>query len=71
MTPAFTSDARPLSFDEIGIDGNYDHKTVKHSVGEYVDGMAHTNGIESFWALMKRGYNGTYHKIHPSICIDT
>ena len=37
------------------------HKTIKHSVGEYVCGMASTNGIESFWALMKRGYHGTYH----------
>ena len=34
---------------------------MKHSVGEYVNGMAHTNGIESFWALLKRGYHGTYH----------
>ncbi len=39
----------------------FEHKTVKHSVGEYVNGMAHTNGIESFWALLKRGYHGTYH----------
>ena len=37
------------------------HKTVKHSAGEYVRGMAHTNGIESFWATLKRGYVGTYH----------
>ena len=37
------------------------HETVKHSVSEYVNGMAHTNGIESFWALLKRGYHGTYH----------
>ena len=37
------------------------HKTVKHSIGEYVKGMAHTQGIESFWALLKRGYHGTYH----------
>ncbi|MCY3885964.1 MAG: IS1595 family transposase [Gammaproteobacteria bacterium] len=43
----------------------FPHKTVKHSVGEFVDGMAHTNGIESFWALMKRGYHGTYHKMSP------
>ena len=28
---------------------------------EYVSGQAHTNGIESFWALLKRGYHGTYH----------
>ena len=39
----------------------FEHGTVKHSVGEYVNGMAHTNGIESFWALLKRGYHGTYH----------
>lgn len=38
----------------------YDHKTVKHSVGEYVRDQAHTNGIESFWALLKRGYIGVY-----------
>ncbi|WP_419554672.1 IS1595 family transposase [Candidatus Poriferisodalis sp.] len=37
------------------------HEVVAHSVGEYVRGMAHTNGIESFWALMKRGYAGTFH----------
>ena len=39
----------------------FKHETVKHSVSEYVNGMAHTNGIESFWALLKRGYHGTYH----------
>ena len=39
----------------------YTHKTVNHSVGEYVRDMAHTNGIESFWALLKRGYYGVYH----------
>ena len=37
------------------------HETVKHSVGEYVEDMAHTNGMESFWALLKRGYIGIYH----------
>ena len=40
---------------------NRQHEAVKHSVGEYVNGKAHTNGIESFWALLKRGYHGTYH----------
>ena len=38
------------------------HWTVKHSVKEYVNGMAHTNGIESVWAVIKRGYNGVYHQ---------
>ena len=32
-----------------------------HSVRNYVDGMAHTNGLESFWAMLKRAYHGTYH----------
>ncbi len=39
------------------------HKQVKHSAGEYVDGQASTNGLESFWALLKRGYHGTYHRL--------
>ena len=39
----------------------FDHETVKHSISEFVNGMAHTNGIESFWSLLKRGYHGTYH----------
>ena len=34
---------------------------MRHSVGEYVRGQIHTNGIESFWALLKRGYIGTFH----------
>ena len=39
----------------------FDHETVCHGVGEYVSDMAHTNGIESFWSMLKRGYHGTYH----------
>lgn len=39
------------------------HKQVKHSAGEYVDGQASTNGLESFWSMLKRGYVGTYHKM--------
>ena len=37
------------------------HETVNHSISEYVNGQAHTNGVESFWALLKRGYHGTFH----------
>ena len=36
----------------------FDHASVRHSVGEYVDGMAHTNGIESFWSMLKRAPQG-------------
>ena len=44
---------------------NRKHKAVKHSVGEYVKGRAHTNGIESFWASLKRAHMGTFHKLSP------
>ncbi len=43
----------------------FHHEAVNHSVGEYVREQAHTNGIESFWAMLKRGYHGTYHHISP------
>ena len=39
----------------------FNHRTVCHGVGEYVDGMAHTNGIESFWSMLKRAHKGTFH----------
>ena len=41
----------------------YDHRTVKHSIGEYVDEQVHINGMESFWSMLKRAHKGTYHKI--------
>ena len=41
----------------------YTHQSVNHSVKEYVNDQAHTNGVESFWAMLKRGYHGTYHKM--------
>ena len=43
----------------------YRHESVKHSVGEFVRDMAHTNGLESFWSMLKRGYIGIYHKVSP------
>lgn len=43
----------------------FKHETVKHSVSEYVRGKAHTNGVESFWSMLKRAHEGTFHKISP------
>jgi len=37
------------------------HAVVNHSAKEFVNGMAHTNSIESVWAVLKRGFYGTYH----------
>ena len=47
-----------------GLDSIYKRGKVRHSVGQYVaDGDVHTNGIESFWAPLKRAHKGVYHKM--------
>ena len=43
--------------------GFVEHRTVNHSIGQYADGIVHTNTIEGFWALLKRGIVGQYHKV--------
>ena len=43
----------------------FKHEAVKHSVSEYVNGQASTNGIESFWSMLKRAHKGVFHKISP------
>ncbi|MEX0291038.1 MAG: IS1595 family transposase [Flavobacteriaceae bacterium] len=51
----------------------YDHEVVKHSRNQYVKGRVHTNTIESFWALLKRGIFGIYHftsKKHLQLYVD-
>ena len=48
-----------------GYSGLPHHESVVHGRGEYVNGDCHTNGIESFWAMLRRGYQGTYHKMSP------
>lgn len=42
----------------------YEHETVDHAE-RYVDGRVHTNGLENFWALLKRGIVGTYAGVEP------
>ena len=42
---------------------NRKHEAVAHSANEFVRGMAHTNGMESHWALFKRGLDGIYHHV--------
>ena len=41
----------------------FEHESVRHGTGEYVKEMAHTNGMESFWATLKRAHKGVYHKM--------
>ncbi len=44
---------------------NYNHIVVNHGQGEYVRGAFHTNTIEGFWSLLKRGIYGIYHQVSP------
>ena len=43
----------------------FEHETASHGKGEYVRGEAHTNGMESVWAVLKRSINGTWHHVSP------
>ena len=49
----------------VGLRGDFKHSSVDHGLGEYVNGLVHTNGIENFWSLLKRGLKGTYIAIDP------
>jgi hypothetical protein len=46
----------------------FQHEVVDHAV-EYVNGKVHTNGMENFWSLLKRGLNGTYVCPASTICV--
>ena len=46
-----------------GLSKNFDHFVIKHNQGEYARGDVHTNTVESFWALLKRGITGQYHHV--------
>ena len=56
-TTVYTDEATAYS----GLPRN--HETVRHSVSEYARGMAHAQGIESFWSMLKRGIVGTHHHL--------
>ena len=47
-----------------GLDDAYHHDVINHAV-EYVNGNVHTNTIENFWSLLKRGLHGTYVSVEP------
>src|SRR5260370_41971379 len=47
-----------------GLEDEYDPQVIDHAVA-YVDGKNHTNGMENFWSLLKRGLNGTYVSVEP------
>ena len=55
--------AKTYTDENIVYKGLDNHESVNHSAGQYVKGMAHTNGMESFWSLPDRGYGGTHHHI--------
>ncbi len=41
----------------------FKHEAVRHSAGEYVRGVVHTQTIDGFWSLLKRGILGTFHNV--------
>jgi transposase-like protein len=47
-----------------GLEAEYAHQVIDHAV-EYVRGRVHTNGLENFWSLLKRGLRGTYVSVEP------
>ena len=46
------------------MEDEYQHQIIDHAV-KYVDGRIHTNGMENFWSLLKRGLKGTYVAVEP------
>ena len=57
----------PVNFAATFLQGmpEFNHEAVNNSVREYVREQAHTNGLASFWSILKRGYYGIYHKMLP------
>jgi transposase-like protein len=57
-----------ISSDELksynGLESDYQHQVINHAV-EYANGNVHTNSMENFWSLLKRGSHGTYISVEP------
>ena len=47
-----------------GLESDYQHQVINHAV-EYANGNVHTNSMENFWSLLKRGLHGTYISVEP------
>jgi len=54
------TDESPL-YSDLGV--SYTHDTIVHSARQYVKGNTHTNTIENFWSVLKRGLYGVYHQV--------
>ncbi len=57
--------AKVYTDDATAYEGFPNREDVKHSLLEYVRGPIHTNGIESFWSMLKRAHMGTFHRLSP------
>ena len=58
-------DAMVYTDEHSGYSGLPHHESVVHGRGHYVEGDCHINGMEGFWAMLKRGFHGTFHKMSP------
>ncbi len=67
ITPRIQRGARVYTDELVAYETYPNHHTVQHRIKQYVaeDGEVHTNGIESFWAILKRGIIGVYHQVSP------
>ena len=60
------ADAEKFTDEHRSYQGLDNHRAVNHGLGKWVDEMAHTNGMESFWAMFKKGFHGTFHRMSPA-----
>ena len=56
-------DAEKFTDEHAAYHGLNNHTAVNHGLGKWVNEQAHTNGMESFWAMFKKGFHGTFHRM--------